>query len=330
MEGAKKDVSELSGGKDGTSIVSSYNNQTQLREDYKVQARQYKGLVQTQARLSKGGVIQGISNDTLTTIRSDIKNAAPRITNGSIELVIRYTQGTPSDESKAIQILIDASNMTFQEARAFFNTLDSTITSATFESINQDVFPSPYVIGSYQQSWNPEVENPVFPYISSVEELEADIRNISRKITDVIVHWSETHTNKNIGSEEINAWHVKAGLKGIGYHYVCRRDGSLQRGRPVNIEGQHTPDFDFESIGFIFVGGINAPTGTPNSANFLSAQSLTRSQINTFDHLCRAFYKSYPGIKFQGHNNLDVSGLNVDPGFDVPDYVLTRFGKTND
>lgn len=330
LEGAKKDVSVLSGGKDGASVINSYNNEAKLRDDYQIKVKEYQGLVQTQAKKSQGGIIQGISNDTLTTIRADIKEFSPRITDDNVELVIAYTQGNPSDESKAINILIDASNATFQEARAFFNALDSTITSATFQSINQDVFPAPYVIGSYQQAWKQGAGNPVFPYISSVEELEAEIKVISRKITDVIVHWTETHTNKNIGSEEINGWHLKAGLSGIGYHYVCRRDGSLQRGRPVNIEGQHTPDFDFESVGFIFVGGINAPTGTPNASNFLSAQSLTRSQINTFDHLCRAFYKFYPGIKFQGHNNLDVSGLNVDPGFDVPDYVLTRFGKTND
>ena len=330
LEGAKKDVSVLSGGKDGTSVINSYNNEAKLRDDYQVKVKEYQGLVQTQAKESQGGIIQGISNDTLTTIRADIKEFSPRITDDNIELVIAYTQGSPSDESKAIKILINASNATFQEARAFFNTLDSTITNATFQAINQDVFPDPYVIGSYQQSWKAGAGNPVFPYISSVEELEAEIKVISRKITDVVVHWTETHTNKNIGSEEINGWHLEAGLSGIGYHYVCRRDGSLQRGRPVNIEGQHTPDFDFESVGFIFVGGINAPTGTPNASNFVSAQSLTRSQINTFDHLCRAFYKFYPGIKFQGHNNLDVSGLNVDPGFDVPDYVLTRFGKTND
>ena len=64
---------------------------------------------------------------------------------------------------------------------------------------------------------------------------EAELRNIKREITEVVVHWSETPTNKNIGSEEINETHLANELNGIGYHYVIRRDGSLQRGRPANI-----------------------------------------------------------------------------------------------
>jgi N-acetylmuramoyl-L-alanine amidase len=330
LETAKKDLSTLSGGKDGATVLAATQQQVAARAEYNSNASEYKTIVKT--RVGKGsetGIIQGLSTDTLTDVKKQIKGFASGITDENVEKIIVLSQGDAADESEAIRILTDASGKSFDVIVAFLKTIDTTIYNATKPALTGVVFEAPYEIGSFQKAWDKGLNDPVFPYVSSVEELEAEIRNISREIIDVIVHWTETHTNKNIGSEEINAWHLKAGLDGIGYHYVCRRDGSLQRGRPVNIEGQHTPGLDAESIGFVFVGGINAPTGTPNASNFLSAQSLTRSQLNTFDHFCRANYKTQPGIKIVGHNDVDVSGLNVDPGFDVTDYVRTRFGKEN-
>ena len=110
---------------------------------------------------------------------------------------------------------------------------------------------------------------------------------------------------------------------------MVRRDGSIQRGRPINIEGQHAPtnDHNERSIGIAFVGGINAPSGTPNLENFVSVQSLTRSQFNTFDHFCRGFYSRFPGGQIVGHNDIDP--LEDDPGFDVREYVLANFGKAS-
>ena len=79
------------------------------------------------------------------------------------------------------------------------------------------------------------------------------------------------------------------------------------------------------TIDVVFVGGINAPTGTPNQQNFISARSLTRAQFNTFDHLCRAMYITYPGMTIIGHSEYDTS--QIDPGFNVTDYVQARFDR---
>ena len=71
--------------------------------------------------------------------------------------------------------------------------------------------------------------------------------------------------------------------------------------------------------------GINVPSGTPNSENFLSVQSLTRSQLNTFDHFCRSFYAVFPGGQIIGHNDIDED--EIDPGFEVINYVENIFRK---
>jgi len=334
IEGAKDDLTNLSGGKDGTQVLNSVSTQTATQNDYQRNVEEYQGLIKTQAgNNSETGIVQGLSTKVLTQIEDQIRGICPALSDKKIQEVIALSQGDAGDESKAIQILSDCSGLSYEELRRFVKSIDTTIASATRLPPDVTVFSTPYEIGSYSKSWNKGQGNPVFPYVSSVEELSAEFRAITRELNPevtAVVHWTETHTNKNVGSEEINSWHLAAGLDGLGYHYVCRRDGSLQRGRPVNEDGQHTPGYDNGTLSFVFVGGINAPTGTPNASNFLSSQSLTRSQINTFDHWCRAFFAAYPGGIIKGHSELDETGQNVDPGFEVTDYVLTRFGKHYD
>lgn len=320
LSGAKKDFTALTG-KDGATVLSSVQSKNADRQAYARKGEEYKGIVSSKTGNSESGVIQGLADDTLTNLRKQIKDFAPGITDENVEKVIALSQGDPGDVSKARKILSDASGKTFAEIDRLLQSLDSTISSATRAVPTSEIFGQPYTIGDYQRAWKQGKENPIFPYISSVEELQAEIRFISRDFEKVTVHWTETATNKNIGSEEINEWHLAANLPGIGYHYVIRRDGSLQRGRPVNIEG----DLEDGTIDVVFVGGINAPTGTPNQQNFIDARSLTRAQFNTFDHLCRAMYITYPGMTIIGHSEYDTS--QIDPGFNVTDYVQARFDR---
>ena len=328
LDRAKSDLENLSGGKDPDEVLKSSTQSTQTRAEYTRQGDEYRSLIKTRvAKNSETGIVQGLSTETLSEVKKDVRAFAPNLTSEQVTSVINLSQGSAEDISKAIRILYDATGKAFDTIRQFVKSIDTTITTATRLKPDEIVFSEPYVIGEFAKLWNKGENNPIFPYVSSVEELQAELRNIDREVTEVVVHWSETHTNKNIGSEEINKIHLELGLEGIGYHYVIRRDGSLQRGRPVNIKGQHAPvnNHDERSIGIVFVGGINVPTGTPNSENFLSAQSLTRSQINTFDHFCRAFYAVFPGAQIVGHSEIDED--EIDPGFEVINYVENVFGK---
>ena len=325
IEGTKKDLAELTG-KDGATVLDAVNNQSRDQDAYAERVSEYKTRISEKvAGGSKTGIIQGINNSTLSDIRDQLSEFSPGITPENTEEIIALSQGDAGDVSEAIKRLVQSSAKDYNTVKVFVDKIDTTIENSVRATINVQVFQDPYEIGSYFKNWNGGKDDPKFPYVSSVEELLAEARYVSREIDTMVVHWTETATNKNIGSEEINGWHLKAGLDGIGYHYVIRRDGSLQRARPVNEEGQHTPTKDEKSIGIVFVGGINVPTGTPNEQNFLSAKSLTRSQINTFDQVCKAFYKVWPGLSVKGHSDLDET--QFDPGFDVPDYVKTRFGK---
>ena len=73
------------------------------------------------------------------------------------------------------------------------------------------------------------------------------------------------------------------GGQGITYHYVIRRDGRLQRGRPVNQRGDHTLADSTKSIGIILVGGLNCSVGQESPTNFRSSQSFTITQYKTLE-----------------------------------------------
>lgn len=330
LDNAASDLENLSGGKTGATVLNSVTGAAAARTSYTQKGDEYRSLIKTRvAKGSQTGIIQGISTEILTDVKKQIRDFAPKLTSDQVNQVINLAQGDAADISAAVRLLFDATGKPFDTIRQFVKSIDTTIDNATRVSPNEAIFAEPYVIGSFQNEWQQGQGNPVFPYISSIEELQAELRNVDREVTEVVVHWTETHTDKNIGSEEINKYHLDLGLNGIGYHYVIRRDGSLQRGRPVNIAGQHAPtnNHDTRSIGIVFVGGINVPSGTPNPENFLSVQSLTRSQLNTFDHFCRSFYAVFPGGQIVGHSEIDED--EVDPGFEVIDYVASVFGKTS-
>lgn len=324
------DVKNLSGGKDPNEVKSSVDAAPLSRQKLSKSIDQTNSLIQT--RIAKGGevgVIQSLSAETLTDVNKRIKDFAPKLSDQEVQRVIRLSQGDAQDVSDAIKLLSDKTGKPYQVIRTFVKTIDTTISSATKPIPSEFVFEEPYVIGSFEKGWKRGQGDPVFPYISSTEELQAEFKNVNREVTEIVVHWTETPTNKNIGSEEINKIHLESGLNGIGYHYVIRRDGSLQRGRPINIQGEHVTvnKHNERSIGIVFVGGINVPSGTPNLENFISVQSLTRSQFNTFDHLCRAFFARFPGGQAVGHNDIDP--IEDDPGFNVREYVLANFGKVS-
>jgi len=328
IQGIKSDLENLSGGKDPVVVQQSTESSSLNRTRYSKEVDISNSLVQSRiAKDGKTGIIQSLSTETLTNIKKQVKDFAPSLSPAEIQNIIGLSQGDSIDRNEAANILYKRTGKPYPVIINFLNSIDTTIASATVQPPSEFVFAEPYIIGSFEKEWKNGQGNPVFPYISSTEELLAEFRNISRDVTEVVVHWTETATNKDIGSEEINEYHLAGNLKGIGYHYVIRRDGSLQRARPINIEGEHSPlnNHNERSIGVVFVGGINVPSGTPNPENFVSVQSLTRSQFNTFDHLCRAFYNTYAGGQIVGHNDVDPS--EDDPGFDVKEYVLANFGK---
>ena len=169
-----------------------------------------------------------------------------------------------------------------------------------------------------------------FTRVNGLEELEAEFRSATRDITEVVVHWTAHFINQDIGAEEIHGQHKTDGFKGIGYHYVIRKDGTIERGRPINKRGAHAKANGHNefSIGVAFVGGymVNSNIGLANPP--YGKESINDEQMSALKMFFNAFYKVWPGGQAWGHNDTDPQN-KPDPGFPVPEFVRSKFGKEN-
>lgn len=78
-----------------------------------------------------------------------------------------------------------------------------------------------------------------------------------RYINDIILHCTATLPGQDVGVPEVRAWHRAQGWKDIGYHYLVRLDGSIERGRPISQPGAHCYGHNAHSIGVAYVGGLD-------------------------------------------------------------------------
>lgn len=75
-----------------------------------------------------------------------------------------------------------------------------------------------------------------------------------RPISSIIIHCSDTPASMDIGAHEIDTWHKLRGWLCIGYHFVVRRGGSVELGRPIAMVGAHCYGNNANSIGICLVG----------------------------------------------------------------------------
>ena len=93
-----------------------------------------------------------------------------------------------------------------------------------------------------------------------------------RALHRIIIHCSATSAGMDIGVEEIRQWHLHKGWSDIGYHYVIRRNGRLEIGRPLWRVGAHARGHNRDSIGVCLIGGVDAEDRTKADCNYTSAQ----------------------------------------------------------
>ena len=74
----------------------------------------------------------------------------------------------------------------------------------------------------------------------------------------VILHCAATSDtdklHQDFDVEDIDRWHKERGWDGVGYHFVIKRDGSIQEGRELSKYGAHTKGYNKDSIGICYVG----------------------------------------------------------------------------
>ena len=116
-----------------------------------------------------------------------------------------------------------------------------------------------------------------------------------RVITLIIIHCSAVRPWRKSGVSEINLWHRQRGWKqGCGYHYVVRRDGTIETGRPLEMVGAHCLNRNSHSIGICYEGGLDA-SGKP-------ADTRTPQQKEALLKLLQQLHEQFPKAIIAGHN----------------------------
>lgn len=87
--------------------------------------------------------------------------------------------------------------------------------------------------------------------------------NLRRKISEIIIHCADTPEGRDDSIEDIRRWHKARNFKDVGYHYVIRLDGTLEKGRMIEDVGAHCTGHNAESIGICYIGGKTADMKTP-------------------------------------------------------------------
>lgn len=138
-----------------------------------------------------------------------------------------------------------------------------------------------------------------------------------RDITEIFLHCSATWARQDIGLKEITQWHTLPEPEGrgwshVGYHYIIRRNGIVEKGCPIEQTGYHCSGHNAHSIGICMVGG--GPNGEDNN--------FTEAQFDALASLVKSIRKQYPMTNIYGHREFANKAC---PVFSVPQF-LARYG----
>lgn len=307
-----------------------------------------------------GGILQDVVDklDTGGSLFEKVKTlTGGRMTDDEVKVVLNKISARNFTE--AISLISAKSTLPIATIEQEVARMNSQLSDRISKSELGDELP-PYENGDRREGYDdPSLSTSKFTLVGSYEELEGDLRNATRDITEIVIHWSESATNQYLTSVDLN--NIQGGIK---YHYVIQRNGSVQRGSPVNVATSHIPTravaqdtaqvqsepgvnairtnsiasgapisqssisgHNKYSVAVCLIGGIAAPAGSPDYERFLSKKSITKEQWIALDNILRSFYKVFPGGQAFGHNSIQPD--EPDPGFSVEDYVRKKFGKFN-
>lgn len=121
----------------------------------------------------------------------------------------------------------------------------------------------------------------------------------------IVIHHTGNPTDDDLSAEQLHRSHQNLGWSGVGYHFIVRKDGSIELGRPVECVGAHAEGFNYCSIGIHVCG------------NFDMAEP-TEAQINALPMLladiCDAYGLTASDSIVMGHRDLmatDCPGNNL-------------------
>lgn len=134
----------------------------------------------------------------------------------------------------------------------------------------------------------------------TIQETNLAFGGLSRRsrTNRIIIHHAEASV---CDAATIHQWHKGNGWAGIGYHFVVRKNGTIQRGRPENTIGAHASGSNSDSIGICFEGAYmteSMPNAQKKAGKELVAYLKAKYGINKVLRHSEVCPTSCPGVKF--------------------------------
>lgn len=94
---------------------------------------------------------------------------------------------------------------------------------------------------------------------SNIHIVETNLKFLAlenRSFTDRIILHHVGDIDSDVSAATIHRWHLQNGWAGIGYHFVIRKSGKIERGRPLGAVGAHCWHYNETSLGINLVGNF--------------------------------------------------------------------------
>lgn len=114
-------------------------------------------------------------------------------------------------------------------------------------------------------------------------------------IDSIIIHCSATKAGQNFRAKDIDKMHRARNFTQIGYNYIIDLDGTIEKGRPLTIDGAHCLGYNNHSVGVCYIGGLDQ-NGKP-------ADTRTPAQKEAMRKLVEDLCKQYEIIEVLGHRD---------------------------
>lgn len=103
----------------------------------------------------------------------------------------------------------------------------------------------------------------------------------------ITIHHS---ASPDVSANEIDRWHKERGWKGIGYHFVIRKNGAIELGRNINSVGAHNRGKNGSHIGICATGHFGK-------------EPPSIEQIDSIIRLCKGICNKYNIKDISGHHD---------------------------
>ena len=122
----------------------------------------------------------------------------------------------------------------------------------------------------------------------------------SRTVDRVFIHCSDSDWKHHDDISVIRKWHVEGnGWNDVGYHYFIKRNGTIQKGRDLEITPSSQKDHNNKTISICLHG----------------RERFTKRQFESLKKLCLEINTLYKGkVTFHGHK--EVAREKTCPNFD--------------